>query len=65
MEVLRSYVLRVYRHDSDGIAGVLESVETGDAIAFRSPEELWASICRPLSVRRSQPSSAPNRRDGK
>ena len=30
MEVLRSYVVRVYRQQSDGVAGVVESVETGE-----------------------------------
>ena len=29
MEVLRSYVVRVYRQEADGVAGVIESVETG------------------------------------
>jgi hypothetical protein len=28
MEVLRSYVVRIYRQAADGVTGVIESVET-------------------------------------
>lgn len=65
MEVLRSYVVRVYRHESDGIAGVIESVETGDTTPFRSSDELWATLSRPLSMRRSLPSNTTDQEDGK
>jgi hypothetical protein len=65
MEVLRSYVVRVYRQESDAVAGVIESVETGDVTPFRSSDELWATLSRPLSVRRSQPSSITDKQDGK
>lgn len=41
MEVLRSYVLRLYRSGSTGMTGVIESVETGELKRFRSPDELW------------------------
>jgi len=65
MEVLRSYVVRVYRQGADGIAGVVESVETGDGTPFRSAEELWATLSRPLLVRRSLPFNTKDREDGK
>jgi len=56
MQVLRSYVVRVYRQEPDGVAGVVESVETGDVTPFRSPDELWITLSRPPSARRSQSS---------
>ena len=65
MEVLRSYVVRVYRQEADGVAGVVESVETGDVTPFRSPDELWATLSRPPSARRSQPFNTADREDGK
>ncbi len=65
MEVLRSYVIRIYRQESDAIAGVIESVETGDATAFRSLDELCATISRPLAARRSFLSKFNNKEDGK
>ena len=65
MEVLRSYVVRVYRQESDAVAGVIESVETGDVTPFRSSDELWATLSRPLSVRRSKPSNIADQEDGK
>jgi len=34
MEVLRSYVVRVYRQESDAVTGVIESVETGRVRRF-------------------------------
>ena len=65
MEVLRSYVVRVYRQESDAIAGVIESVETGDATAFRSCDELWATLSHPLPPRRSSPPNTTDQEDGK
>ena len=65
MQVLRSYVVRVYRQESDGVAGVVESVETGDVTPFRSPDELWATLSRPSSARRSQPINTTDGEDGK
>ena len=65
MEVLRSYVVRVYRQEADGVAGVVESVETGDVTPFRSPDELWDTLSRPPAARRSQPSNTTRHQDGK
>jgi hypothetical protein len=44
MEVLRSYVIRLYRDGPEGLAGVAESVETGGLCPFRSAEELWCAL---------------------
>ena len=54
MDELRSYVVRVYRQDDDGVAGVVESVEsvdTGATKPFRTATELWATICFRPSTR--------------
>ncbi len=53
MEGLRSFVVRLYRQELEGIAGVVESVETGRTTWFRSPEELWAALQRDPPRRRS------------
>lgn len=53
MEVMRSYVIRIYREDSDSLTGMLESVETGESFAFRSIEELRAVLSRPAVLRRT------------
>ena len=65
MEVLRSYVVRIYRHDTDGVAGIVESVETGDRASFRSASELWVTLSRPLPPRRSQLSNSRDQEEGK
>jgi hypothetical protein len=53
MEVLRHYLVRLYRHEPDGMAGTVESVETGEVAPFRSAGELWAALLRIRSSRRS------------
>ena len=65
MEVLRSYVVRVYRQEADGVAGVVESVETGDVMPFRSSDELWTTLSGPSAARRSQPSNIADPPSGK
>ena len=65
MEVLRSYVVRVYRQEADGVAGVVESVETGNVSPFRSSDELWATLSRPSSALRSQSFNIPGKNEGK
>jgi len=52
MEVLRSYVVRLYREGLAGITGMVESVETGELVPFRSLDELWSALQRPPSQRR-------------
>lgn len=63
MEVLRSYVVRFYRQEVGGVAGMVESVETGEATPFRSPDELWSALQRDVSRRRSS-SINPTEEDG-
>jgi hypothetical protein len=53
MDVLRSYVVRVYRQEPEGIAGMVESVETGETAPFRSSEDLWSALNRDASRWRS------------
>jgi hypothetical protein len=59
MDVLRSYVVRLYRRELEGIAGMVESVETGEATPFRSPDELWSVLQRDASRRRSSSINPP------
>lgn len=44
MSLFESYVLRIYRKDGAEVAGVIEDVNTGRPVPFRSPEELWRAI---------------------
>jgi hypothetical protein len=44
MDVLRNYLIRLYRHEPDDVAGTVESVETGEIVPFRSPSELHREI---------------------
>ena len=44
MEILRSFVIRIYRHEQDHLAGLIESVETGEVTHFRSVDDLHAAI---------------------
>ena len=52
MDGLRSIVVRLYRQELGAIAGVVESVETGETTPFRSPDELWSALQRDSSRRR-------------
>jgi hypothetical protein len=52
MDVLRSYVVRLYREGPAGVTGMVESVETGELVPFRSLDELWSALQRPPSQRR-------------
>lgn len=60
MEVLRSFVIRIYRSDAEELAGLLEVIETGESRSFRTAQELCSylassssghlgSACRPVS----------------
>jgi hypothetical protein len=46
MEVIRCYVVRIYRKDHQGMAGVVEDVRTGNSRSFRSSGELWSALSR-------------------
>ncbi len=62
MEVLHSYVVRLYREDVDGMAGVVESVETGRTARFRSADELWCAL-RDAGLRARWQSINPERKE--
>jgi hypothetical protein len=38
------YVVRVYRRDAARMAGVMESVASGEHLPFRTTEELWNAL---------------------
>jgi len=38
------YVVRIYRRNSVGTAGIVESVESGEHLPFQSPEQLWRAL---------------------
>lgn len=46
MKLIRSYVVRIYRKDRHGTAGVVEDVCTGNSRSFRSAEEPWSALSR-------------------
>jgi hypothetical protein len=41
MREIRSFVVRVYRRDAQGVAGVVEDVRTGCIHSFHSALDLW------------------------
>lgn len=44
MQSPRTFVVRIYRHDTDAFVGVVESVETGATVPFRSAEALLVAL---------------------
>ena len=57
MQVLCSYVVRIYRRETAGVAGLIESVETGETNSFQSAAELWEALCALPAMRRFAPSN--------
>ena len=53
MEELGVYVVRVYRRDVAGMAGVVESVASGEQSPFHTTEELWRALHDLPSPRRT------------
>lgn len=47
LEVL---VVRVYRNDGNGLAGVIERVDGGQERSFRGAAELWLALADFLSL---------------
>jgi hypothetical protein len=41
MREIKSFVVRVYRRDATGVAGVVEDVQTGCVHSFHSAQDLW------------------------
>ncbi|GAA4359769.1 hypothetical protein GCM10023165_56250 [Variovorax defluvii] len=48
MREIRSYLVRVYRHDADSLAGVVEDVRSSRIVPFQS----LAELCLVLSGRK-------------
>ena len=57
MEPIRCYVVRIYRKDRHGMAGIVEDVRTGKSRSFRSSDELWSALSR---KRANRPARIPN-----
>jgi hypothetical protein len=64
MEELGVYVVRVYRRDAVGMAGVVESVSSGEQAPFHTIEELWRALHDLPSPRRNFPNGKPNEEGG-
>ena len=54
------YVVRVYRRDGAGIAGVVEAVITGEQSRFHTAETLWRALHDLPSSRRNFPTGNPD-----
>ena len=54
------YVVRVYRRDPAGMAGVVESVASGEQRPFHTNDELWRALSDLPSPRRTGLFSQPN-----
>lgn len=48
MREIHSYLIRIYRHDAEALAGVIEDVKSSRTAAFRS----LAELCEVLSGRK-------------
>jgi hypothetical protein len=57
MDEVGVYVVRIYRRDPVNIAGVVESVESGEQLPFRAIEELWSALCCLPTPRRRHPAN--------
>lgn len=64
MQVMRSYVVRIYRQDARELTGLLESVETGDIYPFHSAAELCQRLSRDPALRRSTQSNSDDKESG-
>jgi hypothetical protein len=54
MQPIRSFVVRIYRHDGRTVVGVVEDVRTGRSRSFRSLSGLWAALTRRWRAKRSE-----------
>jgi hypothetical protein len=64
MEELGVYVVRVYRRDAIALAGVVESVASGESLPFHSTEELWGALHDLPSRRRNFLNDQPDKGEG-
>jgi hypothetical protein len=53
MDELAVYVVRIYRRDAAGMAGVVESVASGEHLPFHTTEQLWHALRDLPSPRRN------------
>ena len=60
MDELGVYVVRIYRRDPAGMAGVVESVVSGESVPFHTTDELWRALHALPSPRRSFLDGKPN-----
>ena len=59
MREMRSYLIRVYRHEAESLAGVVEDVQSSRIVPFQS----LAELCEVLTGRRRfARRTAPRRR---
>ena len=63
MEELGVYVVRVYRRDAAGMAGIVESVVSGEQLPFNTTEQLWRALYDLPSPRRNFLDGKPNEED--
>jgi len=63
MDELGVYVIRVYRRDAAGMAGVVESVASGEQAPFHTTEELWRALHDLPSPRRNFFNGKPDKGD--
>jgi hypothetical protein len=63
MDEVGVYVVRVYRRDTAGIAGVVESVASGEQVPFHTTEELWRALSDLPSSRRRLKLNEPDEGD--
>ena len=64
MNETEAYVVRIYRRDVAGLAGVVESVGSGEQRSFHTADTLWRAFHDLLPARRGVPDSNSNG-DGK
>ncbi len=63
MDELGVYVIRVYRRDTAGMTGVVESVASGEQLPFQSTEQLWRALYDLPSPRRKLVNGKPDKGD--
>jgi hypothetical protein len=44
MREVQSFIVRIYRRGAEGVAGVVEDVQTGCIHSFHSAIDLWAVV---------------------
>ena len=60
MQQTEVYIVRVYRRDAAGMAGLVESVASGEQARFHTVEALWRAMCAIPSPRHDVPTGSSN-----